>query len=478
MTFELIANLLFIIIPLIEVAGIITAGHAVFHTRTAQGAVAWAISLVTFPYISLPLYWIFGRRKFHGNIKLRMSDDQKIHHFFHELQNDARQKNLRAEKLSTPWQAFTELAEMPITRHNNAQLLINGERTFQAIFQGIENAGDYILLQFYIIRDDNLGRRIRDLLIQQASRGIRIFVLYDEIGCYALPDSYIASLRRAGVHVNPFLTTRGRFNRFQLNFRNHRKIVIVDGKEAFVGGHNIGDEYMGKNRRFGAWRDTHVWVQGPMVQCIQLRFVEDWHWATRNVPKLNWALAPVSDAAIRSLVLASGPADRLETCGLFFLHAIQSAQRRIWIASPYFVPDPAIISALQLAALRGVDVRILVPRKPDHLLVYWASFSYYPEILPLGISIYRYTSGFMHQKVMLVDDAVASVGTANLDNRSFRLNFEMSLLFHSRQFGEEVEKMLLDDFSQSRRVSIQDYEKRSIFFKLAVHFSRLMSPLL
>jgi len=333
-------------------------------------------------------------------------------------------------------------------------------------------------VQFFIIKDDLLGRRFKAALMQKAAEGIRVYLLFDEIGCHKLPQAYVDDLRNAGAKVHAFHTTKGRANRFQLNFRNHRKIVVVDGVVAYVGGHNVGDEYLGKSARFSAWRDTHVEVKGPVVQAVQFSFLEDWYWASSRIPELNWKLLPAKDSDILVQLVATGPADRLDTCELLFVHAIQSARRRLWIASPYFVPDASLISALQLAALRGVDVRILIPEKPDHLLVYWASFSYYEQVLPLGIQLFRYQAGFMHQKAMIVDDQIAAIGTANFDNRSFRLNFEITLLFDDRNFAGDVETMLADDFARSRRVTMADFEQRSFFFKLAARSSRLLSPIL
>jgi cardiolipin synthase len=268
-------------------------------------------------------------------------------------------------------------------------------------------------------------------------------------------------------------------NRFQINFRNHRKIVIVDGRVAYVGGLNDGDEYMGGHPKFGPWRDTMVEVRGPVVQAIQFAFLEDWYWATGDVPDLDWTPLPAPDEANETaLCLASDPSDTIETCGLFFMHAINSARQRIWIASPYFVPDTALIQALQLAALRGVDVRIMLPQKPDHKAVYLAAFSYIDEAEPSGVKFYRFLPGFMHHKVILVDDDLAAVGTANFDNRSIRLNFEIMLLFANRAFARAVSDMFESDFTVCRQVRASDTADRSFWFHFAVRLARLMAPVL
>jgi cardiolipin synthase len=253
---------------------------------------------------------------------------------------------------------------------------------------------------------------------------------------------------------------------------------VIDGEIAYVGGHNVGDAYLSRHPKFGHWRDTHVKIEGPVVKSIQFCFVEDWHWATSTIPDLDWGMHPSRNGEEDALMIASGPADALETCGLMFTQIIHMARERLWIASPYFVPDAKILGALKLAALRGVDVRILLPEKPDHRSVHLASFSYYSRVLPVGIKLYRYTAGFLHQKVFLVDHTCAAVGTANLDNRSFRLNFELTLLNYDAVFIEAVEAMLADDFNHSRMVALEEYTERPFLFRLAVQSARLLAPIL
>jgi cardiolipin synthase len=346
------------------------------------------------------------------------------------------------------------------------------------LFAGIERAQSYVLVQFYILRDDEVGVELKRRLIERARAGVRCYVLYDAVGTGDISESYLEELRGAGVEVSRFETGLGRIDRLlQINFRNHRKIVVVDGREAWVGGLNIGIEYLGRDPRFGHWRDTHVRVAGPVVQSVQVSFVEDWHWATGKLLELEWepnVASKSADAGV--LALPSGPADPLETATLFHMHAISSARKRLWIATPYFVPDEQFVTALQLAALRGVDVRILVPEKSDSALVNLSGWSYLPELERVGIRSFRHRKGFMHQKVMLIDDTVSTIGTANFDNRSFRLNFEITMVIVDREFAQEVEAMLLRDFGDSVETFAKDVEQRSIWFKVAVRFARLMAP--
>jgi cardiolipin synthase len=463
----------------LHVLGVLTAIHAIMYARTSQGAVAWALLLILFPYATLPAYGLVGRGKFQGYVKARRAGDSQIDHIARSLEKKMHLFRVRDKYRDPKYDALEELTEMPFTSHNDAKLLINGREAFPAMFAGIEAAKVYVIVQFYIIHDDKLGGQLRDLLERKAREGVRIYLLYDEIGSYQLPRAYRRSLAQAGVIVLPFRTSRGLRNRFQINFRNHRKIVIVDGRVAYVGGLNVGDEYMGGHPKFGPWRDTMVEVRGPVVQAIQFAFLEDWYWATGDVPDLDWTPLPAPDEANETaLCLASDPSDTIETCGLFFMHAINSARQRIWIASPYFVPDTALIQALQLAALRGVDVRIMLPQKPDHKAVYLAAFSYIDEAEPSGVKFYRFLPGFMHHKVILVDDDLAAVGTANFDNRSIRLNFEIMLLFANRAFARAVSDMFESDFTVCRQVRASDTADRSFWFHFAVRLARLMAPVL
>ena len=289
---------------------------------------------------------------------------------------------------------------------------------------------------------------------------------------------YIDRLRRAGVEIHPFSTTRGWYNRFQINFRNHRKIVVVDGRVGFVGGHNIGDEYLGRKRKFGPWRDTHVMVEGPSVLGLQMAFGADWFWAVGKKLEIVWNVHPAPTGNLNVLPLATDPSQYLDSCLLFFLHAILSAKTRVWIASPYFVPDDAIINALLVAALKGVDVKIILPGRPDKKIVYLASFAYLPRLLSVpNITIYRYRPGFMHQKVMVIDGQTAVIGSANFDNRSFYLNFEMNMIIKNRDFTARVENMLLADIQQSRQVVYPD-NRTTLLFRLMVRLSSLFSPIL
>jgi cardiolipin synthase len=460
-----------------HVLGALTSVRAIMEVRTSQGAVAWVISLNTIPYVAVPAYWVFGRTNFKGYVTARRDHQREFKEFWDSFYQTLADGDLIYDPERKSPFVTEQLAKLPATTGNDAELLIDGDATFQSIFDGIARAQDYVLVQFYIIHDDSVGQALRDALVERAQAGVRCHLLYDEIGS-RLPKAYLKSLRDAGVEVLPFNTTQGATNRFQLNFRNHRKIVIVDGHEAWVGGLNVGEEYKSLDPKVGYWRDTHMRMAGPVVQSVQVSFVEDWHWAAKVIlDGLNWESRPAASGASKGMLsLSSGPVDPLETCTLFFLHAINTAEKRLWIASPYFVPDEQFISALQLAALRGVDVRIIIPDESDSTLVQLSTWSYMEDLEEVGIKVYRYTKGFMHHKVMVVDDLFSTVGTANFDNRSFRLNFEITIGVADEDFTAQVAAMLEKDMEDSRLVGAGELEQKSYLYRLGVRAARLTAP--
>jgi cardiolipin synthase len=367
---------------------------------------------------------------------------------------------------------------MELTRGNRVDLLVDGEATFDSILDGIARARHYVLVQFYMIHDDGLGRRMQQALVAQARNGTRVFLLYDEMGSNGLPAAYLDELRAAGVEVSSFKPTQGAGNRFQLNFRNHRKIVVVDGVTGWVGGHNVGDEYLGLDPEFTPWRDTHVRIEGPAVIQLQATMLGDWYWATRKIPDLNWVPHASGTADMDVMIVPSSPSQKRETASLLFVTALHSARRRVWLSAPYFVPDEAVMSALQLAALRGVDVRIITTGKGDSMPVYLAAFHYMHELRDLGIRFYAYKPGFLHEKVMLVDDDIATVGTANFDNRSFRLNFEVTALVIDSEFGRQMKAMLERDFAHAEPIDPAEFARKPFWWRLGVSLSRLAAPVL
>lgn len=460
-------------LAILQIAAVYCAWRAVTSSRTPQGSVGWVVFLLSAPYVGVLLYLFFGHHRYRGYLVSRRSSERVV-----EGVRDFAAAHRPLTPPSVDPAPFERIAELPAVRGNSLRPLIDGKASFDAIFAAIDAAKRYVLFQFFIVHDDHLGRAFRDRLIAAAARGVIVRFMADAVGSKSLPSSYLDALRRAGVTVaDPRAGKRPR-NRFQINYRNHRKTVVVDGQTAFTGGLNVGDEYMGRDARFGPWRDTHLEMKGPVVSQLQLIFAEDWHWATGEtlLEALDWT-AESAEADATALVVATGPADRMETGALFFFAAIAAARERVWIASPYCVPDTDILTALKHAALTGRDVRLLVPEVIDHHIPWLAAFAYFDELREAGVQIWRYRRGFMHQKVLLVDDTLAAIGTTNLDNRSFRLNFEAMVLGFDTEFAAEVADFLVTDFNDAtlldRPLSAQPARVR-----YGAPVARLFAPLL
>ncbi len=462
-------------IVLFYVVGILHVLHALMHVRTSQGTIAWVISLVTVPFLAIPMYWLLGRTRFSGYVGGRREKDERLGKLASSMHDRLRELEVEIPEDDAFERAARLLGGLPFTRGNRLEPLIDGEETFERIFETIGNAKEYLCINFFIVKNDTLGLRFQQALIDRARAGVRVYFLFDEIGSHKLPRKYLRELRDAGVECHSFGINRYWWSRLQLNFRNHRKIVVSDGKLAFIGGLNVGDEYLGRDQRFGGWRDTHLEMRGPVVQAVQMVFLEDWFWAANELPELNWGTEPEESDQVAAII-PTGPSDPADSWQLIVAEAANTARERLWIASPYFVPDEGVLTALQTAAIRGVDVRILIPERPDHLMVWLSAFSYYEQSLPYGVRIFRYHRGFLHQKVMLIDHRLASVGTANLDNRSFRLNFEITAFSTDGGFVQQIADMLRYDFEGAREANTGDFTERPFLFRAACRAARLFAP--
>ncbi|HEX9952868.1 MAG TPA: cardiolipin synthase [Rubricoccaceae bacterium] len=465
-------------VPLFYLVGVATAVNAVMTSRTPQGSTAWVCALVAFPFVAVPLYWVVGRFTFGDYLAALADFDDGAERRLCEALSEEPFRPAPAEgRGEGEVRAFGALGTIPFTCGNSARLLVDGEETFAAIFAGIDAAEHTVLAQFYTVRGDQIGLDFQACLLRAAARGVQVCLLFDAVGSLGLGRRYLRTLRKGGVEVSSFTGPRNWLKKLRLNFRNHRKIVVVDGCRAFVGGLNVGEEYLG-HARIGPWRDTHLAVEGPAVQALQLSFARDWFYACRKeISGLAWT-PHAAPEDLTALVLSSGPSDAVETCGLLYTHAIESAETRLWIATPYFIPDGRILGALELAALRGVDVRVLMPRRSDSVLFKFAPYAFLDEITLVGVRVFLYEPGFLHQKVCLVDRDFATVGTANVDNRSFRLNFETTVVVRDQAFCDATAEMLEADFAQATPLSREDLAGKSFAFRFATSATRLLSPVL
>ena len=461
-------------------AGVWLAVRALLWARTAQGATAWAVALLTIPFFAVPAYAIFGGHRFQGYVNRRRNSDHKLGKEWDEFDAWFERARCFEEGERKPViEAFESIANIPFTCAKSVRLLENGDAFFPELKRALLAAERFIDFQFYVFRDDEIGGEIAGILEEKARAGVQVRVLYDSIGSNASSKKFFERIRAAGVKVEAFVSTRWRLKsfRFQINFRNHRKLVNVDNRLLFVGGMNVGDDYLSKNAELGFWRDTHVVIEGSPAVQAQHSFLADWYWSTNEVIDFNGkGLAPCGDIPV--LILATSPVGIREAGSLAMLNAISSAKERLWIATPYFVPDEQIVSALQLAALRGVKIKILIAGHTDQKLARLAARTFLDELIPCGIEIFEYQGGFMHQKVVMVDDELAHVGSTNFDNRSFRLNFEIGAWVVDRDFCSRVESMLRRDLAASKEIELRELKSMPFGEQIACGFARLLAPIL
>jgi len=366
------------------------------------------------------------------------------------------------------------------TQDNEVDLYFSGVDKFNALLNSIRSAKEYIHMEYYIIRSDNISTEVLNALVEKAKEGVEVKLLYDGMGGRSLPKNYFNDLIDAGGEVACFFPPFLPYISLRVNYRNHRKICIIDGDEGFVGGFNIGDEYIDYTDKFGYWRDTHCKINGSAVEGLQWRFLLDWRFASKKEIEVSEKYFPEvkgkGETGIQ--IVSSGPDSKWTSVKDGYLKMIINARKKVYIQTPYFIPDDSILEALKIAGLSGVDVKVLIPDKPDHPFVYWASLSYIGELLEAGVKFYTYQDGFMHSKVVVMDDMVSSVGTANLDIRSFKLNFEVNAFIYDEKVNSEITNQILKDLERCVEITSDGYEKRSFIVKFKESISRLLSPIL
>lgn len=366
------------------------------------------------------------------------------------------------------------------TQNNEIVIYTDGERKFQELFNSIENAKDHIHMEYYIIRNDDLGNKLLNLLSKKAKEGVEVRLLYDSVGGRQISKDKIEKLKGSGVKVAVFFASTVPFINFKINYRNHRKIVVIDGIVGFVGGFNVGNEYMGLNNKIGYWRDTHLKIRGDAVIDLQTRFFLDWSHASKQ--ELMFLPKYFPDNRIQGKVgiqiISSGPDKSDEVIKSNYVKMINSAKKSILIQTPYFIPDASVFEAIKIAAASGVDVRIMIPCKPDHPFVYWATYWYCGGLLKYGVKVYIYEYGFLHAKTLVIDGTVASVGTANFDVRSFKLNFECNAIIYDTKTSQMLYDIFMDDLNYSMELTRELYLERGILIRFKESVCRLLAPLL
>lgn len=444
------------------------AYRAVLTSRTPQGATAWIFLILLVPLFGTVVYLFFGHADYKRFERERRKSDEDL---FDQAGPDP------VPDLSSRLDAFARVARLPVTDGNDMSLLIDGKATYDALLDAIRGATSTLFVQFYTIKDDEVGRRLRDALMVAARSGVSVWLLHDELPFFGLPRAFKRQLEDAGVRLARPQGPRRLLGPFQLNYRNHRKLVVVDNVLAFTGGLNVARMYLGHDPSIGPWRDTFAAFRGPVVSQLALHFSSDWMWATGEDLSDIAGTVPAPVGHLRAVALAPSPAEEIAAGNLYFIALAHAARNRLWISTPYFVPDRDVLTALRFAALRGVDVRVLVPGRADHYITYFAAMAYFDDLRGVGGEVWTYDPAFIHQKVALVDDDIASVGSVNLDIRSGLLNFEITVVMEAKEAAMAVEDMLETDFGNATRVET-DLEDRPVLTRVAARVARLFAPVL
>ena len=451
--------------------------------RKENSLISWLLVFIVFPFAGFLIYLIFGRdmskkkvfRLFKTEENLMEEIKQKAEHIYYQKKNNlykALKESIESMELTS------KMSDTGVHFNNKVKIFTDGKEKFEKLIQDIQGADTEIHILYFIYKKDHLGNQIRDLLIKKAKQGVKVRLLLDHFGSFSLGGKYFKELKEAGGKVSFSFPLSLR--NFQLNNRNHRKIVIIDRKIAYIGGFNIGDEYLGNNVNTGYWRDTHIRIQGPGIIDLQVRFFLDWRNAGNKDIVIDENVFPENHVrgSVPLQVLSSGPDSQLETIKLAYIEMINNAKEYIYIQTPYFVPDETFVDALRIALLKGVDVRIMIPNKQDHIFVYWATYSYVGDLLPLGLKAYTYENGFLHAKTIVVDSKIASVGSANFDKRSFKLSFECNAFLYGSKIGEEMKEIFMNDLKYCKQLTIERYNKRSLSIRIKEPISRIISPIL
>ncbi|MEM9189514.1 MAG: cardiolipin synthase [Myxococcota bacterium] len=466
-------------LPVLEVGWIaVSAVYIILERRSSQATFAWIFALAFLPVVGILVYLMFGPRRYEKRKKRRA----RAHAAMRRRTVTEKAVEHQVKPSATRLLALAEgAAGRPAhPRLGSVRLIFGGKEKYEALAEDIRNAKHHIHLEYYIWETDTIGTRLRDLLAERAKEGIEVRVLVDGFGSSKAHDRFWKPLTEAGGRVVRFnAITLTRFRLSMTNFRTHRKIAVVDGRIAYTGGMNVTDVHTSEVSGDEAWRDTHARIEGPAARGLQLVFFEDWHYATEDAPEGDEYLpTDLEEGEDLVQIVASGPDENLDAIHKLYFSSIAAAQERVLLTTPYFVPDESLMSSLITASLRGADVHILVPESGDVPLIAWAAKSYYPELLEAGVRIYEYGPTILHAKTLAVDNTLAIVGTANSDNRSFRLNFEVIAALYNSSHIEKIAKAFHEDLANAKEMKEDQLKKKPFRMRLLVSGARLFSPLL
>ncbi|MDA9470680.1 cardiolipin synthase [Enterococcus sp. 5H] len=476
--FAFYPRFILIVLTLLELISILLSIYILLKkTAVTSVKIAWVLTLYCVPFVGLFLYLFFGRSKLKSNAVQRKEQEELVQYVqtLHQVKvdplNNLQMKNER-------------LSAKAVTGGNQFEVLTDGEETFEMIFSALNDAHDHIHLFYFIIKEDEVADQLRKILIRKASEGVQVRFAVDGLGSLKLSDSYLDSLKAAGIEVAVFNPIRSFYHISRVNWRNHRKVIVIDGKIGFAGGLNVGNEYLGITPKFSHWRDTHLKITGPLVNQLQETFLYDWLYMKNTSGSASQFMSETyfSDAAVGSdegQVVYGGPYDSERVVRDVLFNMIDSAKEKISIASPYFVPDDELLALLRRAARNGIQVEIIIPGKGDRKLSYYGNDYYIESLLSAGIHVYKYDdTAFIHCKVMIVDDQIATIGSTNFDIRSFDINHEISVILYSGQAIQTLVTNFNTDRSNAKQITEHELLQRTTWQRIKAKLSGLFAPLL
>lgn len=481
----LLDNIPWLIAIIYGITAISVVFAIVLEKRDPIKTISWILVILLVPVIGIIWYLIFGQnfRKQKLFSRKGVVDEKRMSTMVRNQMTKLKDEQLAGDPHVKSKGNIIKLllnsSRSILTEYNQIDIMNDGITTFESIIYELERAKDHIHLEFYRLEDDEIGNQIRRILLKKAQEGVLVRIIYDDVGSWHLTRRYIRSLKKAGIEIYPFMRVRFPYFTSKVNFRNHRKILVIDGKVGFVGGINIADKYIKGTRRFAFWRDTHLKVEGEAVGALQTVFIIDWYFVSGEIISDRRRFLKKRKAENRCLVqiTTSGPdSDWASIMQAYFL-AITTAKERIYISTPYFSPNESILNALVTAALSGIDVRVILPFHSDSTISFWNSTSYIGELLEAGIRVYLYKNGFTHAKLLMVDGILSAVGSANMDNRSFDLNFEVNAMIYDRVITGKLEKTFFEDLEHSDECMIESWNKRPRIKRLKESLARILGPL-
>ena len=472
---------------LIHVVNLLTMAFMIFkEKRSTNSIIAWILILYLAPYVGFIVFILIGRKMNNANMfgfKNAELNTFKSYLNKNEEKNKYNKESLY-EKNKDMILALEAMDYSPYRNDNNVSMYSVGKLFFNELLESLKKAKKSINIEFYIFKNDDIGTKILNVLEEKAKEGVEVRLLYDSVGSRSLNRNVLNKLINEGGKVGEFFPSWLKFININMNFRNHRKIVVIDNNVGFVGGFNVGDEYLGKDSKFGYWRDTHIKFTGSAVNDLNLRFLADWRYATKEEVSLEEIFEANEENSnsnnVGMQIVSSGPnlSDKYEI-KMAYLKMIQKAKKYLYIQSPYLIIDNSISDSLKLAAASGVDVKIMIPGKGDHPFVYWANLVYAGDLIKEGIRVFHYDkNAFLHAKTVVIDDEVCSIGTANMDTRSFELNFEVSSFIYSEKIAKEQKYEFENDMKMCEELTLEKYQNRSRIVKIKESLSRLFSDVL